>query len=53
MIRGAPREGRAFFYVRGEPFANVHDSLIVGNTSRREDSRADELLAVRCQLGLV
>jgi RNA polymerase sigma-70 factor (ECF subfamily) len=34
-----------------EPFARCHDSLIVSTPINNADTRADELLAIRCQLG--
>ena len=43
-------KGRFSFCTDREPFVRVHDYLVVSNTSVM-DTRADELLAIRCQLG--
>jgi RNA polymerase sigma-70 factor (ECF subfamily) len=42
---------RPFLFARREPFARGHDSLFVSTPTNITDPRADELLAIRCQLG--
>ncbi len=42
---------RPFFYEQREPFSGLHDSFDVNPGTAIPDPRADELLAIRCQLG--
>ena len=42
---------RPFFFEPDEPFRDIHDSVDVTTVHAIPDALADELLAIRCQLG--
>ena len=51
LAKGTHLTGTSLFLCRREPFSRRHDSLFVSTPILNDDSRADELLAIRCQLG--